>query len=109
MKLALLLEQSFYTNYMHDIERKYSFFWQDFNIVNILIDEKTNQYFGKKVEMELSIKERKRLLNQLTEPEKTELQEQILKEDELKEQVKDIIQSADIIVFHRTKQKTFNL
>ena len=61
--------------------------------------------------MELSIKERKRLLNQLTEPEKTELQEQILKEiesnllkeDELKEQVKDIIQSADSIVFHRTK------
>ena len=53
--------------------------------------------------MELSIKERNRLLNQLTEPEKTELQEQILKEDELKEQVKDIIQSADIIVFHRTK------
>jgi NADPH-dependent glutamate synthase beta subunit-like oxidoreductase len=27
--------------------------------------------------MELSIKERKRLLNQLTEPEKTELQEQM--------------------------------
>ena len=63
------------------------------------------------MELKKSFKERKRLLNQSTEPEKTELQEQILKEigsnlqkeDELKDQGKDIIQPADIIVFHRTK------
>jgi hypothetical protein len=84
---------------------------QDSNIVITLIDEKTNQYFEKKVEMELkkSIKERKRLLNQLTEPEKTDRQEQILKEIESNLQNEDKLKElkaklpADIIVFHGIK------
>ena len=83
----------------------------DFTIDITIIDEKTNQYFSKKVEMELkkSIKERKRLLNQLTEPEKTDRQEQILKEIESNLQKEDELKElkaklpADIIVFHRIK------
>jgi hypothetical protein len=61
------------------------------------------------MELKKSIKERKRLLNQSTEPEKTDRQEQILKEkqsylqkeDELKELKAKL--PADFIVFHRIK------
>jgi hypothetical protein len=67
------------------------------------------------MELKKSIKERKQLLSQLTEPEKKDRQEQILKEiesnlqkeDELKEQVKAKL-PADIIVFHRTKVRNAN-
>jgi hypothetical protein len=61
------------------------------------------------MELKKSIKERKRLLNQLTEPEKTDRQEQILKEIESNLQNEDKLKElkaklpADIIVFHGIK------
>jgi hypothetical protein len=61
------------------------------------------------MELKKSIKERKQLLSQLTEPEKTNRQEQILKEIESNLQKEDELKElkaklpADIIVFHRIK------